>query len=284
MGCFDIYCIICGNNCYNNNLNNKFNWKKKGTILLENNKIIHNVEEIYCNIVFKSKNNELYIASTGYNIFSYFNNYYSNNCIFLHTDCWKFIKKEYNIELKYGDLPILKNYYNKIENINYKLISKYQEQYFNSDKLIKDKNEYMMLSPLSKEEGSNKNILRIKKIFSQFKIRYEQSRKSPSVSASFYNNSSIKMGNDNKFWIKEKGKWIPIKEKEIIIKLFFPSTISSILKNKIYKIPQIGKYNNEFIFVKSFKPTSKGTLIEFIGSDKVLDKYFKNYINKQNNN
>lgn len=282
MGCWDIFCIICGNNCHNYTDNKKYNWLEKATLLLENNNIIHGAEEVNCNVGFKYKK-ELYEASIMYLGSSiYYNKLFSNKCIFLHTDCWKFIKKEYNIKLKYSDLPFSKKYYNfydTIGNVNYKPISKYQEQYFNFNKAIQDKNEYMILSPLSKEEGSSKNISRIKKIFSQFKIRYEPSRKSPSVSASFYNNGSIKMGNDNKFWIKDKDKWISIKEKENIIKIFLPQSSSRILKNKINLIPQIGKYNDEFIFVKSFKITSKGTYFEFIGSEKVLTKYFKNYIN-----
>ena len=86
------------------------------------------------------------------------------------------------------------------------------------------------------------------------------------------------MGNNNKFWIKEKGKWIPLKEQEKILKVLLPKKEPSKLSNIINKIPQLGKYNDEFIFVKSFKIVSKGTEFEFIGSEKILNKYFK--INK----
>ena len=273
MGCWDIYCFICGNPCYSN----KYKWMNNATLLLENNKIIHGAKETSCNTDFKYKK-ETYDASLNLDAFSYFSKFYTNRCVFLHTDCWKFIKNEYKIELKYSNLPFSQIDYDigdTIGDVNYKPISKYHEQFFDYEMLEKDKNLFMILSPLDTSILGKKNISRIKKIVSQFKFRFDPSRKSPSVSATFYKNGSIKMGNNNKFWIKEKGKWVPLKEQEKILKVVLPKKVPSKLSNIINKIPQLGKYNDEFIFVKSFKLVSKGTEFEFIGSEKILNKYFK---------
>ena len=278
MGSWDIYCIICGNTWSDHSSNSKnYKWLNKATVLLENNKVVHNTKSSDCNMGFQYKK-ETYEASMDLGSFSYFDKYLTNRCIFLHTDCWKFVKKEYKIELKYSDIPFSQKYYeigNHIGNVNYKPISKYHEQFFNWDMLEKDNNTFMALSPLDTSDLGKKNITRIKKIISQFKIKLEPSRKSPSTSATFYDNGSIKLGNNNKFWIKEKGKWIPLKEKETTLKILLPKTIPKKQKYSIDDIPQLGKYNNEFIFIKSFKLVPKGTEFEFIGSQKLLDKYTK---------
>jgi hypothetical protein len=141
MGCWDIFCFLCGNRChgavytndvflqnveyYESGKGDKFfktyfkpiyeNYKKEPklfekkikllekntkwlnncTFLCVNNKIIHDCEEVSCSIDFKDKKNNIYINRTYYDEEGLYG-------VFTHTDCWKFIKKEYNLSLNYA--------------------------------------------------------------------------------------------------------------------------------------------------------------------------------------
>ena len=284
MGCYDIYCFICGNRCKSvstdelletfinvdiskneiNEISKNTKWLNNCTLLLKNNKVIHNCKEIACNIGFKSiKTNKYYeslnvyfdntIDLEQYNLLT--KNYIENIGIFLHTDCWKFIKKNYNIKLEYKDLPIhldKKNIYSYLP-INYNPISKYWQQ--NYLQMYLDNNIYMIQSPL---KNNIKNINRIKKIINQIKLK--QNRTGPSVSATFYNNNDIKLGNNNKFWKISNNKWIEINE-DVIIKKINIKTNNKYIK-RIQKIPQIGEVNNETLFIKNYEFNKKNKSID----------------------
>ena len=88
-----------------------------------------------------------------------------------------------------------------------------------------------------------KNASRIKKNIKQLKIK--SGRSGPSISASFYKNGDIKIGNDGYFWIIKNNKWMKINEKPII-------EIIKIKNNLLKKIPQIGYTNKEPLFVKDY--------------------------------
>ena len=96
----------------------------------------------------------------------------------------------------------------------------------------------MCMSPLI----STINAKRIDNIFKQLKLKKD--RKGPSLSASFYKSGIIKFGNNNKFWIINKNKWIEMKG---IIKI---NKIE--LEKKHYKITQLGETNTKPIFIKNF--------------------------------
>jgi hypothetical protein len=136
----------------------------------------------------------------------------------------------------------------------------------------------MLDSPLN--SSNKKNIIRIKKIISQLKLKKDL-RPSPSVSATFYKNGDIKIGNNNKFWFVKNNKWYELKEDVIKKKIIFD------YDNKLYKLnvlPQIGEYYNIPLFVKQCKNiTKKNTMIEFIGTIKTITdletKYNKYIIN-----
>ena len=66
--------------------------------------------------------------------------------------------------------------------------------------MVRDGNWYMSQSPLNRN-----NAKRIDKILSQYKI--QTNRVGPSASATFYDTETIKIGNDEVFWIKRNGKW-----------------------------------------------------------------------------
>lgn len=286
MGCLDIFCFICGNNCnnYNNSedsefikISKKLDWKINCTMLLANNEVIHNCIEESCSAYFENnKRKERYSASLYSNDTDYFDYYEYNRGIFLHTDCWKYIKKEYNIELQYKDLPVFFTKVDEPLKIDYGVIKHYWEQFTDYEKMYLDKNIYMAFSPL--EPDNSKNITRIKKIVSQLKLKKE-ARKGPSVSATFYPNKTIKLGNNNLFWEKKNGKWVELKE-HAIIKLY-EFIIKPKKPLKINFMPQIGEHNTIPLFVNKFYGKNKKYYIEFIGSEKMmneLDSYLKKLI------
>ena len=105
MGCWDVYCPLCGlplNTSPRDNIKIP-KWLFKCTILLSNNKNINNAEEISCNVHFYANYKE-------YNGLSY---RYPYSFIVMHMDCVKFINREKNIKLIYSDLPINSILYNQ---------------------------------------------------------------------------------------------------------------------------------------------------------------------------
>ncbi len=249
MGCWDIFCLLCGNPChskkYNDeNLNDKqFElvkkitlWLNKCTILSVNNDIIHNCYEESCNIDFITPKNDRYITSLDYN-FSYPST--KNKGLFIHDDCWLYIKNKYNIELKFSDLANTKTkVWKPLSYIDYGDIENYWGQEFNFPSIIKNENLWMCMTPLI----STINAKRIDKIFKQLNIK--KNRKGPTLSASFYKPGIIKFGNNDRFWIINGLKWTEMKG-EIKIK-------KEELNKKHYKIPQLGETNTRPIFIKDF--------------------------------
>lgn len=255
MGCWDIFCFLCGNTChgplndfiesflenmeyyesimntqnkkklfienysdvYKNyiknpkkfldklkTLKNNTKWLNKCTFLSADGSINHQCGEIACNISFQDNKGNNFVHQTfldGFNI---------NYGLFIHTDCWKFIKKEYNINLSYKYLPINKTgITDKIFNfIDYGKIEKYWAQDFNFDKIISDNNEELCISPLKSKVVANN----IKKVFSKLKIRKYEGRQSPPVSATFYKEGIYRIGNNGNIWFIKNGKWNELKD------------------------------------------------------------------------
>ena len=84
-----------------NNVRKYTKWLIKCTFLCANtDSIIHGCKEISCNNEFVDKKNHKYYHGVSNLLFEDYG-------VFVHTDCWKFIKKEYNIELKYLILLIM---------------------------------------------------------------------------------------------------------------------------------------------------------------------------------
>ena len=82
-------------------LNNYLDQINRCTILTPNNEIHHNCINSDCSSSFINKDNKNeYDIGVYYNLFSYFSDNYKNKGIFLHTDCWKYIKKNI-INLQY---------------------------------------------------------------------------------------------------------------------------------------------------------------------------------------
>lgn len=291
MGCWDIFCPICGNTCHNygkymkerfetleleippnvnlKNIEKKMKWLEKCTMLLSNNEVIHDCEEVSCNIDFVNRKNKMRIVMNGFEPRNYFDGkFYLPDGLFLHTDCWKYVKKNYGIELKFKDLPFIANI-RKQYPIKYGEIEKYWAQDTEYEKMIIDKKIYMAYSPL--DNTNVKNISRINKIISQFKLKKD--RKGPSISASFCKTKDIRLGNNKKFWMKTNGKWNEIKEDVIVKKYNFKKEPKR--SNKINKIPQSGESNKIPLFINKVELVKKEIVLEVIGTEKTIEFFEK---------
>lgn len=288
MGCFDVFCFLCGNTChgllsdsksslvefietfekrksklnegsklyiapiykeYNKNpklflnkidyIDKNTKWLNKCTFLAANNKVAHGCTEVLCGNRFQDKNDS-YVHMTS---ISDFDIMYG---VFVHTDCWKFVKNEYNIKLNYSHLPIinkdiyLNNKFLKIfKFINYGTIEKYWDQDFNFYSVIIDSNYELCFSPLkSKLVGNN-----IKKIISKLKIRNDPDRKGPPVSATFYKNGLYKVGMNGNIWFVKNNKWMEIKDT-----IEYEISDYSKIKKKVF----IGDFNDKPIFILNY--------------------------------
>ena len=304
--CIDYYCFLCGMTYWHNIENLDYDefiemngvnekdipkdrYKKIQeskfidtiSILTIDDEIIHNAYNTDCNLMFLSKDTkDIYSVEPSYiesNPYEACNEIYGK---FVHTDCWKYIKKEHGIEIKYSHLPMKKEYeissdmniYQKFPplNISYGKIEEYwsDEADFQFHTLLLDKNDYMCFSPIQNE----KNGSRINKIFSQLHIKKEK-RTGPNISATMHNENTYRVGNDMKIWMKNNGKWTPIKDS---IKKTFKNIKLKNMEN-FYKMPRIGQSSDEPIFINKLKfyDDNKCDIMEFdlITTQYYLEKY-----------
>lgn len=310
MTCFDIFCFMCGNPCrawfdakdvyreflneaqYNKEYyfyNEKHNarqkiedyaknnyWMYECTFLTATNEIIHGCREQLCNIVFAVDNNsKKYLHSTTKIDFD-------EHGVFIHSDCWNYVKKKYNIELKFSNLPIGANA-NAIKNtgdsqykvfpfVDYGSIEQYWYQEFFFDKILLNGDEDMCQSPLKKE-----NVL-LNKVYSQLKIKKD--RPSPLVSASFYKNGTIKIGNNNKFYAIKNGKWVLINDNIVALNIVIDKTKKNKSRNYYKSLSYIGSPSLIPVFIKSQiinKNEIHAEILTFSHlADKVKQKFHRN--------
>lgn len=264
MGCWDLFCFICGNGTYVlpetegiEKYMKELKWLSKITILTANDEVYHNCKAYSCNGEFITKNKTVVDANIKYgDVTNYFEGI-GNKGIFCHDECWVFVKKTYGIDLKFSNLPIkkiiMKHKFNDplCANIKYGDIANYWGQEYDFENAMKDNKMQYSISPLK----DSKNGSRIKKIITQLKLK--QVRTGPSVSATFYNDGDIKMGNNGKFWMKKNNKWNELGNK--IMKKTFEVTFKHDYKKqyKIIDIPQIAETNNKPLFVKKYSYVKK---------------------------
>ena len=288
MGCFDIYCLICGNpyrglSSYNiddvkkiilsgekdiiseeyfknpnlikdlKKMIKQTLWMNKCTMLLTNNEVKHNCEETSCNGLFsdiKNKNSYTHLIQK-YNVCYYHK--YSAEGVFIHTDCYKYIKLKYNIKLTYSNLPLIDDgellWRRPIKYIKYGEIEYYWGQYLKFENICIDKKQYLCSSPLK----NDKNISQINKNINGMKISNKYIlRPSPPISATYYKKNNIKFGNNGKLWIIKNSKWNEINEDiyNINITIDFKK-INSKQKSFLKKLSFISQFNNYGVFVKT---------------------------------
>jgi len=252
MGHWDTVCVICGAPPSNKRMmqkelyidNKQSTWLNNCTILLPNGNIHNNLIETNYNIIFSKPSNKeknwYYMSRNNYfeegsiedniikntNYIEYIKSMPKYG-IFLHTDCWKYIKKKLNYEITYKNLPshLIDIAENGFIKINYHGIEKYWGQIFDVNKEIaKDKKTFFLKSPLL----NLNNRKRVDKVLSQLKltssdVKKRKSRPSPFLSASLVPENTYAVGNNEKsIWIKKNKKWYSIKNiknKKLQIKL-----------------------------------------------------------------
>lgn len=255
------------------NLYKKTQWLNKCTFLTVDDRTIHGCKEIGCNIEFEDSKGNGYFQDLNTGIYGDDLSIKTSRGIFIHTDCWKYIKSHYKIDLKYSDVPAVyeKNQYKKINSkIDYGLIEKYWTQDFDFIQVVLDSNEYICESPFS----NNKNETRIKKILTQFKLNTDPKRTGPSVSATFYPESTIKYGLDKGLWIKSGGKWLKLKEPTVSASILVDfNKLDKKLSNYLKKIVCVGEPSDIPIFIVSMKYDKKKFIrINFIGTEEQVNK------------
>ncbi len=330
MGCFDLFCFVCGNTCHGildgtiENLQEiyeavknkkkipkhvkeyykkiydkmeedpkfpekmeqhmkKMRWLNQCTFLTVIDEVIHGCGEAACNTKFVDKKGNEYDHDVIFNIYKDDLTMKTKIGIFIHDDCWDYVKSNYKIDLKYSDIAVIpeEKEYDKINpRIDYGEIEKYWAQDFKFDEVFMDSNEYMCESPLLNE----KNGKRINKIITQFKFNTDKNRKGPAVSATFYPENTIKYGINELLWIKSGDKWTEIKDSNKINRIEVElDKINKKQKKYLEKIVCIGQQTDKPILIKSMnkgKGLKKNMMqIEFVGEEKELDKLSKLFDN-----
>ena len=202
MGCYDTWCPICGgplNRIYNDDLPKDIlklcKWMTYITILLPDGKTIMGAYEVHCNSTFRKgkKDYDLWFGH-GPKLFS--------NGVPLHDDCYRFSKKK----LKFDDF-INKKGDNMggfdIKGLDYNPIKKYWKQMFDTETLLKNKNSYLLESPLKSKKNANRITKNIKKLL---KTTTKKLRPSPSESATKFPVGTKKKGGNGKMWKVVKTK------------------------------------------------------------------------------
>lgn len=278
MGCWDVFCILCGNTCHDmlgcddneeycnikKKINSKLRWLNKCTFLTLNDQVIHGCIETHCNVSFQ-KEDKIYEHITKFSTGSFndiIGNGVNNMGIFVHDDCWKYVKKEFGIELKYSSFPIdttrIKSY-EKLLNINYGKIEAYWSQDFMFDLAYKKGHIYLCESPLKNEKSAKA----INKVMSILKIKDKGSRVSPSTSATFYSSGTIKVGLDGNFWKISKGKWVKVQGDVKLSKVVVDMKDKSAMK-KLNSLTQIGEICNGTVVIKSFEYDHKNKKVNLV--------------------
>jgi hypothetical protein len=243
MGCWEVYCPLCGNppRQYEGK---PAPWLFSCYFLTNDNRVIRGCQEVMCNIQFKDKKGNQYLSTLDEKNAWKMEELDVILGAFVHRDCYIFIQKTYGMNLKLGDFFIKNPNINPIKPfnsnyVNFGGIGKYWKQFLDVNKMIEDKNEWMLESPLKNQ----KNAKRIKKIFQQLKIRKD--RQGPSQSASFYPNHTYKIGNDGYFWVVQNKKWVKVNERPIQETIPWKDSIRK-------KIPMIYSTSKKPSFITSY--------------------------------
>lgn len=203
MGCYDVWCPLCGaplNGIYDDELPKdvfkKSKWMYKVTLLLPD-KTIMGTKEVNCSSTFAKNGVE----------YNFWMDEDFNDGVALHDDCWRIAKKE---KLSYKDFEnksFKKDLYGfSVRGLDYKPIEKYWSQTFETDKLLKDKNEYLLESPLKSKRNTDRVMKNIKKLMKSKKTKPKSVRPSPAESATKFRIGTKRRGGDGNIWKVTKTK------------------------------------------------------------------------------
>ena len=135
--------------------------------------------------------------------------------VVLHTDCWKYASTLLKRKLTIDDFNLKKmKFRHKVWShytftyLKYTEVSKYHEQNFNIEKLLKNpKNLYLLYSLLAKTPLADKNRKRIKDNVLLLDKNKPKKRPSPLQSATLFKENTKMKGNDKKmYYVKTIGK------------------------------------------------------------------------------
>ena len=301
MGCYDIFCFICGNPChsmfkdsekffleeiesYKLHKKSKYyqsvkKWydayESKRDIIQEIKKTIKSTEWMNkCTMLLatneiihgcRESSCNIQFVNKNNNYFhdpdGSFKNWSMSYGIFIHTDCWKFICKTYGIKLKYSDIPIFVSK-NYLKPIEFINYGKI-ENYWSQDFQFIEIVIDKNVYLCSSPLLKDKNISQIKSNFSKLKIKPE--RPSPRTSATFYKSNTYKIGENKNIWFIKNNKWFELKDKIVEETVEYPIAKLSDVKF-INKLKYIGEINSTPIFVKNINKNKKKIEITFIKS------------------
>lgn len=271
MGCFDIFCIICGNTCHDVGKSSYTKWLRECTVLTTFGDVVHGCEETACNTVFRDpKGNE-------YDVDDPSNGRLRGHCIFLHTDCWKFVEKTCKIKLTIHHLPVRKIELlgdKIIPEIKYGEIEKYWGQDFDFDLMEKDNKAYIAYSPLR----DKRSAARVKKILPQLKLKNDPNRQGPLVSATFYKRNVVKMGSNGFFWKVVQGKWKEIPDKVCTLTIASKDYKGDLLfRKRLRRIPHVGMCSTVPVFIKYQEVVKKTLKTTFVCTEPYLKRLKKTF-------
>ena len=127
----------------------------------------------------------------------------------LHDDCWK-IAKKHKDKLSYQSFEnksYKKDMYGfSVKGLDYKPIEMYWAQMFETDKLLKDGNDYLLESPLKSKRNAERVIKNITKLLKSKSQKDKKVRPSPSESATKFRIGSKRKGGDGNIWKVTKTK------------------------------------------------------------------------------
>jgi hypothetical protein len=228
------------------------------TFLTASGAVISGCRTFTCDNTFQSPTGEKY---EGWTVYKPLSVHYG---FVLHDDCYHYVlqtKKALRFDSFVPNRD--RKQYDKQVCVDYGLIEKYWDQYFNFDQVHKDGEDYILESPLKNNADAVKNQSRIRKILQQFKLKV--SRKGPEISASLCSNGEIRLGNDGLFWIKREGKWNQLPDEPVQVQVSWSPEYTK----KMLKYRQVCESNTHPLF---YQVDPKGRWITWIGEKEMISK------------
>jgi hypothetical protein len=230
-----VYCSLCGLPLNPKHSPEIKKWIYNHTILYSCNRVVHNSNQDPVDIT-SLDNHKSFLA--------------------IHTDCWKYIKREKNVELRYSDFPMVKKLYSGEDFFFFNIYLKPTTTYIGQDiNIIKYSNQGVVIDSPLKNDLLGKFIDHIFK-----KIDIKVNRKSPRVSSTLYEEGDLLIGADNNFWQIKKNKWTKVNtfKDKFIINIEMNNENEEYLKSiynhfnykyikdkyknlKLFKIPRLGE-------------------------------------------
>lgn len=251
-------------------------WMDSCTFLTVDNRVIHKCREVTCNVTFVDSKRNQYVHDPEKTLRDY-TDQGMNYGVFVHTDCYKWVRSTYKFDLKFDHLPIVyptkPAYSSKVfAHVKYGPIEKYWAQDFDFVSAVINSDAGLLSSPLSTWSATTK---RIGKIFSQLKIRLGTDRVGPVVSASFYSNGTYRVGSNGTIWIISGGKWKEIKEP--VVKLTY--TISQTKLAKLTKdFVALGEPSSVPVFITGIAIGKNNVELNLLSTQSQIEKLNKKFV------